>query len=118
MEKRPTRLQYPVDKPVSISTSPCLGLHSNHHISKWHTCTCTCVSCSGVLCNIVVNIVMLLHIRVSVRLRGDNAVCVSAEQLLKICTCISSCAVSMSWAWPALRIVVHRCLRLDSRLDN
>ena len=43
--------------------------------------------CSGVLCNIVVNIVMLLHIPVvilSVRLRVDNAVCVSAEQLLKI----------------------------------
>ena len=64
--------------------------------------------CSGVLCNIVVNIVMLLHIRVlSVRLRGDNAVCVSAEQLLKICTCIASGAVPMSWAWPALLIVVQ-----------
>ena len=43
----------------------------------------------------------------SVRLRGDYAVCVSAEQLLKICTCIASGAVSMSWAWPALRIVVQ-----------
>ena len=43
----------------------------------------------------------------SVRLRGDNAVCVSAEQLLKICTCIASGAASMSWAWPALRVVVQ-----------
>ena len=59
--------------------------------------------CSGVLCNIVVNIVMLLHIRVVI----DNAVCVSAEQLLKICTCIASGAVSMSWAWPALCVVVQ-----------
>ena len=42
-----------------------------------------------------------------VRLRGDNAVCVSAKQLLKICTCIASGVVSMSWAWPALRIVVQ-----------
>ena len=66
--------------------------------------------CSGVLCNIVVNIVMLLHIRVVIielSFRGDNAVCVSAEQLLKICTCIASGAVSMSWAWPALCVAVQ-----------
>ena len=53
---------------------------------------------------------MLLHIRVVIielSFRGDNAVCVSAEQLLKICTCIASGAVSMSWAWPALCVAVQ-----------
>ena len=60
--------------------------------------------CSGVLCNIVVNIVLLLHIRVVII---ERAVCVSAEQLFKICTCIASGAVSISWAWSALRIVVQ-----------
>ena len=41
--------------------------------------------CSGVLCNIVVNIVMLLHIRV---VRGDNAVCVcraAAQDMYMYC---------------------------------
>ena len=51
---------------------------------------------------------MLLHTLVhvvilSVRLRGDNAVCVSAEQLLKIVHVL----LRVRCRWPALRIVVQ-----------
>ena len=50
--------------------------------------------CSGVLCNIVVNIVMLLHIRVVISERLDYVaimrfVCLQSS-CLKICTCIAS----------------------------
>ena len=60
--------------------------------------------CSGVLCNIVVNIVMLLHIRVvilSVRLRGDNAVCAAAQDMYMYMYCFGCGVDELGMARPS-----------------